>query len=112
MEENNSMAFLDVRVNRLSDGSVSTSVYRKPSWSGLYTNFYSFVPVVYKINLVRSLVSRAFRICTADNLDQEMKKVHCFGEFNGYPPSFVKSTVSCLDLLILLCLGQPRSVST
>ena len=90
MEADESLAFLDVCISRCSDGSVSTSVFRKCTWSGLYTHFHSFVPVQYKANLVRCLVNRVFRICTPDKLDQEVKKVYCVLESNGYPPSFVR----------------------
>ena len=31
-----------------SNSRFSTSVYRKPTFSGLFTNFHSFVPLVYK----------------------------------------------------------------
>ena len=31
-----------------SDGILSTSVYRKPTFTGLFTNFDSFIPISYK----------------------------------------------------------------
>ena len=39
-ESNNKLPFLDVLVDNSGD-SVVTSVYRKPTWSGLYLNFHS-----------------------------------------------------------------------
>ena len=61
-EQNNSLAFLDVKVLRSPDGSLKTSVYRKPTWSGLYLHFLSHAPMRYKRNLVRCLFQRAYRI--------------------------------------------------
>ena len=34
---------------------ISTSVYRKPTFTGLFTNFYSFIPLAYKRSLVSCL---------------------------------------------------------
>ena len=42
VEQNNRMSFLDVLVTREGD-SFSTSLYMKPTFSGLYTNFYSYI---------------------------------------------------------------------
>ena len=39
--------FLDVKV-KIHDKTFLTSVYRKPTFSGLYTNFKSFLPTHYK----------------------------------------------------------------
>ena len=42
VEQNKCLPFLDVLVTRVND-KFSTSLYRKPTFSGLYTNFYSYV---------------------------------------------------------------------
>ena len=47
LEENNSLAFLDIKIFRDS-GKFQTSVYRKPRFSGVLTNFESFLPISYK----------------------------------------------------------------
>ena len=46
VEKNNKLAFLDVLVTR--DVTFVTSLYRKPTFSGLYSNFESFMPDSYK----------------------------------------------------------------
>ena len=51
LEENNSLYFLDVLVFRNVDTLV-TSIYRKPTFSGVFTNFNSFIPTVYKHVLI------------------------------------------------------------
>ena len=60
-ENNNKLPFLDVLVDN-SDESVITSVYRKPTWSGLYLNFHSFNPMRYKIGLIECQSNRAHKI--------------------------------------------------
>jgi hypothetical protein len=88
-ETNDSLNFLDVLCFRRPDGSVRTSVYRKSTWTGLYTNFCSFVPRTYKINLVKSLFSRAHKICSHDSLETELDLIRKVLLDNGYPPFFI-----------------------
>ena len=49
------------------DTSFSTSLYRKPTFSGLYSNFESFMPDSYKKGLLFTLLHRAFVICCSWN---------------------------------------------
>ena len=46
LEINNCLAFLDVLLTR--ENTFCTSLYRKPIFSGLNSNFYSFMPESYK----------------------------------------------------------------
>ena len=62
VEQNGVLPFLDIRVRRAQ--SFHTSVYRKPTFTGLYTNFSSFIPYKYKVNLVKSLLFRSYKICS------------------------------------------------
>ena len=58
-EHNNSMPFLDVLITRTSDG-FKTSVYHKPAFSGVYSNFNSFISEEYKVDLIISNVFSCF----------------------------------------------------
>ena len=42
IEMNNSLSFLDIKIVRESN-KFTTSVYRKPTFSGVFTNFESFI---------------------------------------------------------------------
>ena len=61
-EQNNIISFLDVNVIRKHCKFI-TSVYRKPTFSGVYTHFDSFSPDTYKIGMIYTLVNRCFHIC-------------------------------------------------
>ena len=50
-ERNNSFSFLDVKICR-ENNKLTTSVYRKPTFSGVFTSFKSFIPTIYKFGLV------------------------------------------------------------
>jgi len=62
-ESNHSLPFLDVLVER-RDSEFSTSVYKKPTFTGQYLGWNSFSPHKRKINLIGTLVHRAFMICS------------------------------------------------
>ena len=59
IEENNSISFLDIKINRKSNRFL-TSVYHKPTFTGAFTNFNSYIPLSYKSGLISSLLYRAF----------------------------------------------------
>lgn len=53
-EVDSSLSFLDILANRSLSGFVSF-VYRKPTFTGLYTCWDSFYPMKRKINLIKTL---------------------------------------------------------
>ena len=55
-EQNNKISFLDVNVIR-EQGKFVTSAYRKPTFSGVYTHFDSFLPDTYKTGMIYSLIN-------------------------------------------------------
>ena len=52
--------FLDVKIENIN--RIKTSVFHKPTFTGLMTNFRSFVPYEFKTKLVHTLVDRIFKI--------------------------------------------------
>ena len=48
------MPFIDVLITRTSNG-FKTSVYHKPTFSGVYSNFNSFISEEYKVGLIFTL---------------------------------------------------------
>ena len=83
-EEDGSLPFLDVRVTR-ADVGLLTSMYRKPTFTGLYTPWDSYSPTRYKMNLVRTLTNRIVRICSPSVVDKELVTLCDIFLKNGYP---------------------------
>ena len=73
-ESNHSLPFLYVLVER-HDLDFLTSEYRKPTFTGQYLCWNSFCPKKQKINLIGTLVHRAFIICSKSKLDSELDKI-------------------------------------
>ena len=89
LELNNQFSFLDILVTR-ANGAFTTSVYRKPTFSGLYTKFDSFIPDSFKFGLVYSLLHRIYCISSSwHNVDIEIKKLKDIFLKNGYTMGFL-----------------------
>ena len=57
-EINDKLSFLDVELSR-QQGKFVTTVYRKSTFSGVYTHF-----EVYKVGMIYTLAYRCFKICS------------------------------------------------
>ena len=80
LEKDGKLPFLDVEIFR-SSSKFSTSVYRKPTFTGLFTNFHRFIPLAYKCSLVSFLLHRIFNLCsTYENFHAQLvpKKIVYF----------------------------------
>jgi hypothetical protein len=62
-ENNGRLHFLDVNIVRTKDG-LRLSTYLKPTHTGLYTLWSSFIPTKYKLNLISCLLNRSYSICS------------------------------------------------
>ena len=68
----------------------STSIYCKVTFSGVFTNFESFIPVSYKSNLIFTLLFRLFKLCSNFELfHQEILNLKDIFKRNGYPCNFI-----------------------
>ena len=64
LEKNGKIPFLDVFIEKRNQSFIS-SVYRKKTNTGLYTNCKSFIPFKYKINIIKCLIDRSYKICNS-----------------------------------------------
>ena len=92
-ESNSSFHFLDVKLDRRENGTLLRSIYRKPTFTGQYTNFNSWVPLGRKRNLIRSLCYRIRRICSIETIDAELDKLRAILLNNGYPKRFIEQNI-------------------
>ena len=89
LENDNTLPFLDVNVYR-DAGKFSSSVHRKMTFSGVYSNFCSFMPETYKRGLVSTLLYRAYMISSSyQSLHKEIENLKKIFSKNGYPFKFV-----------------------
>ena len=91
-EVNHELPFMDVAVKRENEGLTRT-VYRKPTFTGQYMRWESFAPTQQKIGLIRSLTSRALKICSKEKLQAEICTLKQIFTDNGYPTDVVDRVV-------------------
>ena len=77
-----SIPFLDVLIHP----DKSTSVYRKPTHTNLYTKYTSSTTNSAKNGVIRSLTRRAYNVCSPQHLDDELQTVRHVCLQNGFPP--------------------------
>ena len=87
------LPFLDALVMRMK-GRFSTTVYRKPTATGVYTRWESYCSSSQKIALIQSLVSRAKRICSPEHLEQEITGLKMILRENGYHLPIIERVVN------------------
>ena len=86
---NGSPSFLDIKVLR-ENAKFITSIFRKDTFSGIYTNFISFFPPEYNFGFVCSPLNRYFNL-SFDFLKfhHEVDKLKKIMPKNAYPQKFV-----------------------
>ena len=89
MEVNTILPFLDVKVFRDAI-RFTTSIHRKDTFSGVFTNYSAFIPVEYKRGLVATLLHRAYMVNSSlSGLHDEITRLKEILKKNGYPENFV-----------------------
>ena len=66
---------------------ITTTVYRKDSNSDVYLHWDSFTPITWKKGTLKTLVERAYLICSTPSLlEKELTHIRTiFRNANGYP---------------------------
>ncbi len=93
-DEFGKIPFLDLLImkNVKRDGTkeLSICVYRKPTHSGVYTHFSSFIPLRLKRNLIWNAFERAYKICSDHELlHRELEDLKRMFMRNGYNEEYV-----------------------
>ena len=102
----NRWPFLDVLFIRDHE-KINTTVFRKYTHDDLYLHWESFSPISWKRGTLKSLVSRAYMICSNQSLlENELKHLkNAFNKKNGYPlqminqvKEIVKATINTKNI--------------
>ena len=92
-ENIDSLSFLDIKSCRKNVKSV-TSVYRKPTFSGVFTNYESFIPTYQKEGVLHTLLHRFFSICCDFNTFHfEIDHLRTILMKSNYPLNFIDSCI-------------------
>ena len=104
LEENNRLSFLDVAVTRTDDG-FTTNLYRKGTFSGVFTNFFSFISIQFKSCLVSTLLFRCYHLTSSSQLfHKEVERLRGILAKNSFPLEFVDQ---CITAFLNKCHKRP-----
>ena len=91
-EENDSF-FLDVKIT-CRNNQLVTSVFCKATFSGVFSNFKSCMPVAYKFGLVYTLLHCSFSICSSyEKINEEIVLLKDNFKKNEYPQFFIDQCI-------------------
>ena len=94
-EAHHKLPFLDVLVKNNDPNSLLTRVYRKKTFTGLLTNYFSFTSYSYKVGLIRTLVDRAYKINnTWLGLHEDLTKLMDILKKNLFPAHLIERVVN------------------
>ena len=94
-ESNGCLPFLDVLIEKSTNFRFETTTFRKSTYTGLLTNFTSFISMTYKIGLIRTLINRATKInSTSEGLKKDFKFIQQTLQKNMYPQNILKRFIS------------------
>ena len=91
---NNKFHFLDISMSIGEGGAIETGVYIKPTDTGLYVNFNSYLPDNYKISVIKTLVNRALTHSSCWNsYSTEIERLKQIFINNDYPLKTVENII-------------------
>ena len=84
-QSDNQLAFLDLNVTN-NCPKLSTSIFRKQTFSGLGTSFFSYCSIKFRLNAINTLIHRAYHLSSSYiNFSLELDFLHKYFNDNGYP---------------------------
>ena len=90
----NSLPFLDTEIT-IREGSLESSVWRKPTHTGFLLNYHAVCPLKWKSGLITCLLNRAKTICSTESLFRsKVTKLKEMFFKNGYPAWFFNEIIN------------------
>nr|CAH8866432.1 unnamed protein product [Trichobilharzia regenti] len=85
---------LDCKLQRMTDGSMKTTIYKKATHSGRFLDYHSAHPLSVKRGLIQGLADRIRRlITTPEDQRKEIKVLFKMLLENNYPKEFIKDNI-------------------
>ena len=94
LEKDGRIPFLDVLVKR-NGRLLTSSIYRKPTYTGVYLRWTSLTSRRYKLGLIYNLLDRAWKICSDScSRELEVRRIKSVLSDNGYPAEVLDHQIS------------------
>lgn len=107
VEERKMISFLDVKIIR-ENSQLKTTVYVKPTNSGECINYRGIAPERYKTGVIKTLLHRAFIVCsTWDLFHREVERLKQLFVNNNFPMKTIDNEIK--SFLDKRCSGQSNT---
>ena len=97
-ENDNKISFLDMNITKtMKDNSFSFDfkVFRKMTFTGLGLNYHSFTYLNFKINSIKTLLFRAYKLCSNwQDVHNEIEFLLEYFKLNGYPEALIFNVIN------------------
>ena len=91
---NHSTTFLDVFISGINNQNPTLQTHYKLTYTGLLLNFKSFTSFWYKINSVKYLIVRSFKICNDwISFHNDIESIKSNLIKNAYPPFLINKVI-------------------
>ena len=92
-EDSNNFSILDVKITRNNKWFI-ISIFRKATFSGVCSNYDSFILNTYKIGLVHTLPFRFFKICPSmETFHIEVEHLRRIFKCSNYPVNIIDQCI-------------------
>ena len=92
-ENDNSFSFLDIKITRHNQ-QFNTSVYRKPTFSGVFMHYESYVDQTYKKSLIDTLPFHCFWSCSDyTSFHLEVENLREIPKKNSYSTEIIEQSI-------------------
>ena len=103
LENNKNFSFLDINVSKTTNGFY-TFIHRKPTFSGVFTNFKSFIDEKFQESLMLTLLHRCYQICSSNTLiHAEIANLRIIFQNNEYPALLMNK---CIKIFLKKFTGK------
>ena len=92
-EHSNNFSFLDDKITQ-QNKQFLTSIFRKATFSGVFTNYDSFISDTYKIDLVHVLLFQFLKMCSSmENVHIEVELLRSIFKCNNYHVNIIDECI-------------------
>lgn len=93
-ETNQALAYLDLKIQRNNNNTISTNYFQKPTNKGRILHYMSNHPKSQKKGIVYGLISRIFTLSSEEYKTNNKKRIFQFLMGNGYPKSLIQHQIN------------------
>lgn len=88
-EQENAISFLDLKLIKNQDGTLSFEIFRKATHTDKYLHYDSYHPIEHKNSVIRTLLHRANTLCDDENKLTEKDHIRKVLKNNSYPKAAI-----------------------